>query len=57
MYPGNGAGSLGMPVCACATGLHSGCADGGTVVQSCSAASFPPPDTSCMGDTQVASCA
>ena len=55
MFPASAAGSLGVPVCACATGLHT-CAGGGTVGQSCSAAGFPPPDTSCAGDTQVASC-
>jgi hypothetical protein len=49
-------GSLGVPACVCAAGLHT-CGTGGTMVDSCSAASFPAmPETCDQGTTQVASC-
>ncbi len=54
-YPADAPGSLGVPLCACATGLHS-CAQGAMQVARCSADSFPALDPSCHGDTQVASC-
>jgi hypothetical protein len=49
-------GSLGSAACVCAAGLHT-CGTGGTMIDSCSAASFPATPATCGGGTtQVTAC-
>jgi hypothetical protein len=56
MFSPDAPGSVGVASCSCEAGLHT-CGDGGTVVESCSAASFQATPATCgTGATQVASC-
>jgi hypothetical protein len=56
MFSADAPGSLGVAACVCAAGLHT-CADGGSVVENCSAGSFPSPPAACdQGTTQVDRC-